>query len=179
MNRVVELLTAYHPRFARADCRQVERWMADGCDLERDVLPVVREWTEKKADIYSLGFFARYVREAKQDRERREGAVHRTARTIRRTDAARRVGRPGASSSRGHDGRSPVKSRVGMIELAGYIITIGVATYLMKVALRDLSEGEDVIEYGVRTAIASADIATGDYVHVHNVRSARWQNSVA
>jgi (2R)-sulfolactate sulfo-lyase subunit alpha len=48
-----------------------------------------------------------------------------------------------------------------------------------KVALRDVAEGEDVIEYGVRTAIASADISTGDYVHIHNVRSARWHNSVA
>ncbi|WP_238993210.1 UxaA family hydrolase [Nocardioides caldifontis] len=48
-----------------------------------------------------------------------------------------------------------------------------------KVALRDITAGEDVIEYGVRTAIASADIKKGDYVHVHNVRSARWQNSVA
>ena len=48
-----------------------------------------------------------------------------------------------------------------------------------KVALRDIGTGEDVIEYGVRTAIASADIKKGDYVHIHNVRSARWQNSVA
>lgn len=48
-----------------------------------------------------------------------------------------------------------------------------------KVALRDVPEGEDVIEYGVRTAIASAKITKGDYVHIHNVRSARWQNSVA
>ncbi len=48
-----------------------------------------------------------------------------------------------------------------------------------KVALSDLSSGQDVIEYGVRTAIASADIKRGDYVHIHNVRSARWHNSVA
>lgn len=48
-----------------------------------------------------------------------------------------------------------------------------------KVALRDVAEGEDVIEYGVRVAIASAEITKGDYVHIHNVRSARWQNSVA
>ena len=48
-----------------------------------------------------------------------------------------------------------------------------------KVALQDVSEGDDVIEYGVRTAIASAAISKGDYVHIHNVRSARWQNSVA
>ena len=48
-----------------------------------------------------------------------------------------------------------------------------------KVALVDIAEGEDVREYGVRTAIASANIQKGEYVHVHNVRSARWQNSVA
>ncbi|MBB3664204.1 MULTISPECIES: UxaA family hydrolase [Prauserella salsuginis group] len=48
-----------------------------------------------------------------------------------------------------------------------------------KVALRDIRSGDDVIEYGVRTAIASQDIARGDYVHTHNVRSARWLSSVA
>jgi (2R)-sulfolactate sulfo-lyase subunit alpha len=48
-----------------------------------------------------------------------------------------------------------------------------------KVALRDVADGADVIEYGVRTALASAEIKKGDYVHIHNVRSARWQNSVA
>lgn len=48
-----------------------------------------------------------------------------------------------------------------------------------KVALRDVPSGDDVIEYGVRTAIASADITRGDYAHTHNLRSARWLNSVA
>jgi (2R)-sulfolactate sulfo-lyase subunit alpha len=48
-----------------------------------------------------------------------------------------------------------------------------------KFALVDMAEGEDVTEYGVRTAITKAAIAKGEYVHVHNVRSARWQNSVA
>ena len=48
-----------------------------------------------------------------------------------------------------------------------------------KVALVDLPAGADVIEYGVRVGITSTAIAKGDYVHIHNVRSARWQNSVA
>jgi len=48
-----------------------------------------------------------------------------------------------------------------------------------KFALADIAEGADVIEYGVRTGVASQPIVVGDYVHVHNVRSARWQNSVA
>lgn len=48
-----------------------------------------------------------------------------------------------------------------------------------KVALKDISAGEDVIEYGARTAVATEEIKRGALVHVHNVRSARWQNSVA
>lgn len=48
-----------------------------------------------------------------------------------------------------------------------------------KVALRDMASGEDLIEYGLRVGITTADISRGDYVHTHNVRSARWQNSVA
>lgn len=48
-----------------------------------------------------------------------------------------------------------------------------------KVALVDIAEGDDVIEYSLRVAIASKNITKGQYVHTHNVRSARWQNSVA
>jgi len=48
-----------------------------------------------------------------------------------------------------------------------------------KVALRDVVEGEPVIEYGLQIGTASAAIGRGDYVHTHNLRSARWQTSVA
>jgi (2R)-sulfolactate sulfo-lyase subunit alpha len=48
-----------------------------------------------------------------------------------------------------------------------------------KLALTDIGAGTDVIEYGIRVGIATRDIKRGEYVHVHNVRSARWQNSVA
>ena len=48
-----------------------------------------------------------------------------------------------------------------------------------KVALEDIALGEKVVEYALPIGLASADIATGDYVHTHNIRSARWQNSVA
>jgi (2R)-sulfolactate sulfo-lyase subunit alpha len=47
-----------------------------------------------------------------------------------------------------------------------------------KVALMDLAEGADVMEYGVRVAITRHPIKAGQLVHVHNVRSARWQNSL-
>lgn len=48
-----------------------------------------------------------------------------------------------------------------------------------KLALVDMSDGEDVIEYGVRIGRATTDIRRGDYVHVHNIGSARWHSSAA
>ena len=47
-----------------------------------------------------------------------------------------------------------------------------------KVALVDLAAGADVIEYGVRVALTRRPINAGQLVHTHNVRSARWQNSI-
>lgn len=48
-----------------------------------------------------------------------------------------------------------------------------------KFALRALEVGQPVIEYSVQVAVVSAPIQAGGYVHTHNVRSARWQNSIA
>jgi (2R)-sulfolactate sulfo-lyase subunit alpha len=47
-----------------------------------------------------------------------------------------------------------------------------------KIALVDLGEGDDVIEYGVRIGVTRQPISAGQHVHVHNVRSARWQTSM-
>ena len=46
-----------------------------------------------------------------------------------------------------------------------------------KVALVDLGEGVEVIEYRVRVGITRQAIQAGQLVHTHNIRSARWQNS--
>jgi len=46
-----------------------------------------------------------------------------------------------------------------------------------KVALAELAEGADVIEYGVRIGLARKPIKQGQLVHVHNIRSARWEKS--
>jgi len=43
-----------------------------------------------------------------------------------------------------------------------------------KVALRDLEEGDDVIEYGATIGITSTRVRAGELVHVHNLRSGRW-----
>jgi (2R)-sulfolactate sulfo-lyase subunit alpha len=46
-----------------------------------------------------------------------------------------------------------------------------------KVALRALEEGDPVIEYGVQIGVTRTAVASGDHVHTHNLRSARWQRS--
>jgi len=43
-----------------------------------------------------------------------------------------------------------------------------------KIALRDIGEGQDVTEYNTRVGRASQAVRVGDYVHTHNIRSARW-----
>jgi (2R)-sulfolactate sulfo-lyase subunit alpha len=43
-----------------------------------------------------------------------------------------------------------------------------------KVAVRATGEDPAVIEYGVQIGVATAPIEVGDYVHTHNLKSARW-----
>ncbi|HXM58214.1 MAG TPA: UxaA family hydrolase [Candidatus Dormibacteraeota bacterium] len=46
-----------------------------------------------------------------------------------------------------------------------------------KVALHDLEEGANVIEYEVAVGVTRQPVRAGELVHVHNIRSARWQAS--
>jgi (2R)-sulfolactate sulfo-lyase subunit alpha len=46
-----------------------------------------------------------------------------------------------------------------------------------KVALQDMAASQDVIEYGARIGLTREPIRKGAWVHVHNIRSARWQRS--
>jgi altronate dehydratase small subunit len=40
-----------------------------------------------------------------------------------------------------------------------------------KIARRPIAEGQRIIKYGAPIGVATADIAAGQHVHVHNVRS--------
>lgn len=46
--------------------------------------------------------------------------------------------------------------------------------YGHKVALQALSAGAPVTEYSTQVGVARTDIEAGDYVHTHNVKTARW-----
>ena len=43
-----------------------------------------------------------------------------------------------------------------------------------KVALTDIKSGDTVWKYGQDIGKAVADIAKGDHVHVHNLKTKRW-----
>ena len=48
-----------------------------------------------------------------------------------------------------------------------------------KLALTTISRGEPVIKYGEVIGLATADIAPGEHVHVHNVESQRGRGDLA
>ena len=43
-----------------------------------------------------------------------------------------------------------------------------------KIALKNISRGEHVIEYGEVIGVATRDIGSGEHVHTHNLKSLRW-----
>ncbi|PNR96762.1 UxaA family hydrolase [Petrotoga sp. 9PWA.NaAc.5.4] len=47
-----------------------------------------------------------------------------------------------------------------------------------KVALKDIKEGEEIIEYGEKIGVATKPIKKGERVHVHNIKSIRWGGKV-
>jgi altronate hydrolase len=44
-----------------------------------------------------------------------------------------------------------------------------------KIALRDISKGEEIIKYGEIVAVSTRDIKKGEWVHTHNLESRRWK----
>lgn len=43
-----------------------------------------------------------------------------------------------------------------------------------KIALKAVKNGDAVIKYGEKIGDATQDIQIGDWVHTHNLRTARW-----
>ena len=43
-----------------------------------------------------------------------------------------------------------------------------------KIAIAELDEGAEVLEYGIQIGTSTAPLQVGSYVHTHNLRSARW-----
>lgn len=45
-----------------------------------------------------------------------------------------------------------------------------------KIAIRDISIGEEIIKYGETVAVSTQIIKKGQWVHTHNLESKRWKN---
>jgi altronate hydrolase len=61
-----------------------------------------------------------------------------------------------------------------VVRLAGGEVVAGAAIpFGHKLATRAIRAGDPVVKYRETIGIASADIAPGEHVHVHNVRSSR------
>lgn len=59
------------------------------------------------------------------------------------------------------------------VKLADSTVTLAHAIPLAhKIAFRDIAAGERILKYGMPIGIATADIAAGTHVHIHNIRSA-------
>jgi (2R)-sulfolactate sulfo-lyase subunit alpha len=43
-----------------------------------------------------------------------------------------------------------------------------------KISLVQLKEGAPVLKYGVQVGITTTNWVVGDYVHTHNIKTARW-----
>ncbi len=44
-----------------------------------------------------------------------------------------------------------------------------------KIALQNISQGEEIIKYGETVAVSGRDIKKGEWVHTHNLESKRWK----
>jgi altronate dehydratase len=44
-----------------------------------------------------------------------------------------------------------------------------------KIALRDISKGEEIIKYGEIVAVSTRNIKKGEWIHTHNLESKRWK----
>ena len=68
----------------------------------------------------------------------------------------------------------------------GHITAAGHIPFGRKSALRALRAGDPVIKYGARIGTATQDIAPGEHVHLHNLRSLKvrqpgdgsWSNRI-
>ncbi|MDD1750566.1 MAG: UxaA family hydrolase [Methanothrix sp.] len=68
---------------------------------------------------------------------------------------------------------------VGAVTLEGKFVTdvklVDDVPLGHKVAMRDLANSKDVIEYGRVIGIASQAVPRGAHVHTHNLKTKRWK----
>jgi len=51
--------------------------------------------------------------------------------------------------------------------------------YIHKICIKPMKKGEPCLKYGLSIGVASKAIQVGDYIHVHNLESARGRGDLA
>lgn len=68
-----------------------------------------------------------------------------------------------------------IKNKTGKTET---VTVSGNVPYGHKIAIEDICKGSPVIKYGESIGRANADIAKGEYVHIHNMEAMRGRGDL-
>lgn len=81
IQQISSLLTSYRSHFGNPnmDYTPAARWLEAGCDLEKDILTVIRAKIAKKTEFRYVNFFTKDIMQAKEARVNAEQARARAA----------------------------------------------------------------------------------------------------
>lgn len=70
---VIDFALEYNPSLALRDISTIYMWLNEGCEIDKDILPIMREITEKRAKgrkdkITTFSYFTNSVRAARDKR---------------------------------------------------------------------------------------------------------------
>ena len=105
----VALLLDYSPKFAYADFSLIRMWMDEGADMEKDIVPAMRQCMDRRKDIKSLSYFTAQVRKARDMRLDTENVIR--SRQACEPDAERRKARMVAKTLRVYKVADPTQER--------------------------------------------------------------------
>lgn len=71
----IQLLLDYDPKFAYTDFSPIRMWLAEGADMDKDIIPAMNECMAAKKDISHVGYFTKAVMRKKQSRQDTDAAL--------------------------------------------------------------------------------------------------------
>lgn len=77
ITKAVDLLLQYNSRHfeMNGNFHLIHMWVAEGCDMDRDILPAMKQIMDKKKDIKHVAYFTQAVIRARDTRLEVEKAV--------------------------------------------------------------------------------------------------------
>lgn len=65
---VIDLAIDYNPMLATRDISTVYCWLNEGCDIDQDIMPTLKQIMGRKLGVSTFKYFSNAVREAKDKR---------------------------------------------------------------------------------------------------------------